>query len=233
MALSQTMMREACQFIKPGHRVASMGYPDIVAPMGEVSAILGERVKYLTYRDDSEAICKRHGLEQHPVPNAESFFSLLGAQLDVFDVVAERGCEIITDLNYPVEIWLRGSYDIVLDVGTLEHCFNIAQAGINMAGMLKAGGVIFHENPFNWGNHGFYGLNPTWYADFYGQLGFVLSACCLLGKDGSGAMVPTTQRFQFTSAEANVFAVAKRVEILEIGFPIQTKYKKLIGAQHG
>ena len=230
MALGTVMMAEACRFIKPGARVAAMGYPDIIAPMEAVRQIAGDAD--VTFRDDSEAICKRHGLEQRPIPDARSFFAALGAELHVFDVVAERGGEIIADLNYPMKKRYLGEYDMVLDVGTLEHCFNIGQAALNMAGLLKVGGVILHENPFNWGNHGFYGLNPTWYADFYGQPGWALGLCSLLARDGTimvGA-IPHTRRFVFTQLEVNVFATACRTGIAPIGFPVQTKYAKLIGA---
>lgn len=230
MALTGFMLLKVSHKIKEGSKVASMGYPDILASPKVVEQILGSKAYKVEYRKDSEAICKRHGMNQHLVPDAASLFKLMGAQLDVFDVIKERGCEIIADMNYPLAEQHLQQYDVVMDVGTLEHCFNIAQAGMNMAGLLRQGGCIFHENPFNWGNHGFYGLNPTWYYDFYTQNGFELEDCRLLPREGGSIdKLPLTERFSYVKGEANLYAVAKRKEIAALRYPVQTKYKRALG----
>ena len=228
MALSSTLMQEVCKRLKPGMHVCSFGYPDLIAHPKEVERILGAKIYSLKYRDDSEAIGKWHGVT-HKIPDAVSFFALQGATLDVYDVAEHRGGEIICDLNYP-DTTVK-SYDFVLDVGTLEHCFNIAQAAINMAGMLKAGGVILHENPFAMGNHGLYSMNPTWYADFYGQRGFKLHDCWLVPKGAEPIKdIERTKRFNYSGPEANIIAVAERLEILPFAWQVQSKYKKMIPA---
>lgn len=201
-----------------------MGYPDVIAPMEMLSHFLGEKVKDIKYREDSLQICARHGLRPREIPDAESLFSLFGCALDVYDIVQERGNEILCDLNQPMQAF--GTYDIVLDVGTVEHCFNVAQAVKNMAGLLREGGIIIHENPFLAGNHGFYGLNPTWYVDFYETNGFKVLKCHLAKKDGTGWNVPLTKRFKFTE-ESNVFAMAQRMETKPMTYPIQSKYRSL------
>ena len=231
MALSISQTAALSGILKPGMRVASMGYPDLIAPMQLIENLLGDRIpesfrRQLEFRQDSSEICRRHGLKDRPIPDAKSLFRLLGCELDVYDIVRERGCEIIRDLNYPIAE--KEAYDIVLDVGTMEHCFNIAQAAFNMAGLVKRDGIIIHENPFCAGNHGFYGLNPTWYHDFYLVNGFRLMECKLVTKDGRSAMLSATKRFQFVAEEANIFAMAQRLEIRELVYPTQTKYAKLI-----
>jgi hypothetical protein len=217
MALSLNQTEAVGRLVKPGMRVASMGYPDVIAEID---------LKGLEYREDSEAICKRHGLKQRPIPDAHSFFKLMGAELDVYDIVKERGCEIILDLNE------RGipahQYDIVLDVGTAEHCFNIGQALINMGSMVKEGGYIIHENPSNWGNHGFYNLNPTLFYDFYTDNGFEVEELKLVTRDGCEAKPPPTQRFKFSPEELNIFCLARRVMVQSFIYPTQTKYKQLL-----
>lgn len=216
----------------PGARVAAMGYPDVVAPIELLRELIGGRADNLKFRDDSEAICKWHGLPSRDIPTAESLFAVMEADLDVFDIASLRGNEIIRDLNYPIDE--REEYDFVLDVGTVEHCFNIGQAIINMAGLLKEGGMIFHGNPMQVGNHGFYGLQPTWYADFYGQDGFQLMGCCAqeAGKDEI-MEVPLTARFNCPLPNVNIFAAARRTAIKPIQFVTQTKYKKMIGETNG
>jgi hypothetical protein len=236
MALSVTLMQELCKRLKPGARIASFGYPDIIAKPEEVEDVLGERIKDLKYRDDSGIISKWHNIDQM-IPDAKSFFGLLGAKIDIYDIAEHRGGEILVDLNERFvdrAAWPFGTldgYDFVLDVGTMEHCFNIGQAAKNMAGMLKKGGIILHQNPFSQGNHGFYSINPTWYSDFYGQAGFKLHECWLMpkGKD-TIKDIDRGMRFIYTGPEANCVAIAERTEVLLIGWPVQWKYKKMIAA---
>ena len=238
MALTELTTRELVPLVQRGAKIAALGYPDIIAPLPVIRELLGE-LKYsmLRFRMDSEKICKWHGLEMHEIPDSESFFELFGAHLDVFDIYPTRGTEIICDLNnpFPEKVGGGGSplgyYDFVLDIGTLEHCFNIGQAALNAAGLLKQGGIIFHSNPYVSGNHGFYGLNPTWYADFYTQPGFELMWVKLKAKGQYEAMdVPLTKRFRVDSADIDIFAAAKRTEIRAVTYPMQHKYVVLAAA---
>lgn len=224
MALSLSQTVALARLVKPGMRICGFGYPDVIAPQAWIDGMLGEKAGQLQYRADSEAICKRHGLVQHQIPDAESLFRLLDCELTVYDIVKERGCEVLCDLNLPM--MSRETYDIVLDVGTVEHCFNIAQAVINMAGMVKLGGFIIHENPHSgWGNHGFYSLHPTFFHDFYTSNGFEIIECSLTTRTGESAHVPLTKRFNREhSVDANIFCVAKRLSIMDFVFPKQTKY---------
>lgn len=229
MALSISQTVALGRILKPGMRMASMGYPDLIAPLALLLGMLPrETYAPLEYRADSAAICRRHGLQQRNIPDSVSFFNLLGCKLDVYDIVAERGCEIMCDLN--VYLHPERKYDIVLDVGTVEHCFNIGQAIVNMAEMLNIGGIIIHENPFNWPNHGFYNLNPTFFADFYAANGFKLLDCKLVTRDGRSAEVPHTARFKAGVEEVNIFAMAQRVEIKPFVWPLQSKYAKAVPA---
>jgi len=225
VALNPLALEKLLGKLKDGDAIASMGYPDILYPPDRLRDLIGDKVLRLRYREDSEAICRRHGLALRDVPDAESLFELYGATLDVFDVVSERGCEVVVDLNHPIPANALGQFDYVLDVGTLEHCFNVAQALVNMAALLRVGGVIIHENPFNWGNHGFWNLNPTLYHDFYSDNGFEVMEIALITRDGRVLQVPQTGRFQFLESEANCFVIAGRVEELDFKFPTQTKYR--------
>lgn len=231
MALTPLVTEDLVKRLKVGDRIASMGYPDIVAQEADVERWLGGRKCEM--RADSETICKWHGLKPQKIPEADSFFAAFGAHLFVFDIVAARGGEIICDLNYPMPqpLYRDDLYKFVLDVGTIEHCFNIGQAALNMAGLLQPGGIIYHSNPFVMGNHGFYGLNPTWFADFYGQPGFELLWCKLMAKGGNEPIdIPLTKRFILNGGEVNIFAAARRNEVKSIGFPMQTKYASLAAA---
>lgn len=226
MALSVSQTIALAEVLKPGMKIASFGYPDMIAEPS-LLAKFGVEPNYLK---DSERICARHGIRARGIPDAVEFFKSFGCELDVYDIVQERGCEILCDLNNPIPMMIgaRQKYDIVLDVGTSEHCFNIGQALFNMAGLVKVGGYIIHENPHSsWGNHGFYSLHPTLFHDFYTQNGFELVKCQLTTREGRVFDVPSTKRYD-NSHESNVFAMAKRKEAKSFKFPNQSKYAKLI-----
>lgn len=222
MALTSYLMKELLERVRPGMRIASMGYPDIIITPDEVSEITGNvKLKYL-----DKSVSLWHG-KDYLLPEAKDFFKSLDIELDVYDVAKTRGCEIICDLNQPYHS--NEEYDAVIDVGTLEHCFNIGQALFNMAFFVKQHGFIIHENPLNWGNHGFYGLNPTLYNDFYEENGFKLESCVAIESQSRKVHeVPRTQRFIVNGGECNLIAIARRYTMQDFKFPVQTKYKKFI-----
>src|SRR5687767_7237413 len=110
--------------------VLSLGYPDILGTTAQLTEIFGaELFDSLAYRDDSEAIARWHGVPAGTrIPDSQQFFALLGYDLEVLDIAPARGGELIHDLNQPVPLQLLGRFAMVIDPGTLEHCFNIAQA---------------------------------------------------------------------------------------------------------
>jgi hypothetical protein len=97
MALNIAIIRQLARRMRPGQRVAAFGYPDITASEDDIAPLLNG--KSICYREDSEAICKRHGLPNRPVPDADSFFNAFDVHLDVYDVTQERGNELLCDLN--------------------------------------------------------------------------------------------------------------------------------------
>lgn len=91
---------------------------------------------------------------------------------DDIDIDAEEGCTITHDLNRPVPAELHGRYDLVLEMGTLEHIFDIRAVFESVIRMLKVGGVAFHFSPVDWFNHGFYNFSFTLFNDVYRVNGF-------------------------------------------------------------
>ena len=228
MALTPLVTALLAEQIKLGARIASMGYPDLIAPPEMIAGILGDRLPELKYREDSVQIAKWHGLPSgSQVPDAASFFALQGATLDVFDVAEIRGGEIIGDLNQTHWLWREraGQYDFVLDVGTLEHCFNIGQAALNVAGLLKEGGIIYHTNPHSgWGNHGFYSIHPTFYYDFYESNGFKVLGCLLFDRKNNLYQAPPHRRFT-PNGDMNIYCSAQREKVKMLTYPTQRKYR--------
>jgi SAM-dependent methyltransferase len=77
------------------------------------------------------------------------------------------------DLNTPLDPAHRGHYDVVLDVGTLEHVFDAATYMATMAQLVRPGGQVLHLSPTQGGaNHGFYCFQPTFFFSYYRTNGF-------------------------------------------------------------
>lgn len=68
------------------------------------------------------------------------------------------------DLNDPVD--LQRQFHVVLNLGTVEHVFNVAQAFKTIHDHTLPGGLMVHGMPFaGLVDHGFYSFNPTFYLD--------------------------------------------------------------------
>jgi hypothetical protein len=209
--------------------VLSLGYPDILASSEQLGALFGaELVEALEFRPDSAQIARWHGLsEDSRIVESAHFMALLGYDLEVLDVVEARGGELLLDLNEAVPQRLHRRYALIIDPGTLEHCFNIAQAARNLAEMVAPGGCVFHGNPLNMYNHGFYNLNPTWYRDFYAAIGFEIEQMLGVANPLTGLKrfeVPPTARFASVPENSSLYVLARRVADAPIRWPTQSKY---------
>lgn len=212
-------------------RIMSLGYPDILAGPHHIMEIFGNEIaNNLRLRPDGDAIVRWHGIAKltDKIVESHHFFSLLGFELDIVDIVKARGDEIILDLNEPCPTELYERYALVIDSGTCEHCFNIGQAARNLAAMVASGGYIFQGNPINMFNHGFYNLNPTWYYDFYMENGFSIELMRVVQNAVSAPTffeVPAYQRFTGIPENCGIIVVARRRDVRPLKWPIQTKYK--------
>jgi SAM-dependent methyltransferase len=155
---------------------------------------LGRQNVYATMKE-AMALLRSEKIEPAPIPQGEQtqttiqdwigtayegaisdvvFFRLLGlADIQALDYSDFEGAEIVHDLNLPPASELLERYDLILDSGTLEHVFDIRQALMNIALMLRPGGRVIHLAPTNnYVNHGFYQFSPTIFFDYYGANGF-------------------------------------------------------------
>jgi hypothetical protein len=215
-------------------RLLALGYPDALVAPELYERVLGpEKAAQLKWREDSETVLRWHGLhgKMDRIVDAHSLFSLCGYTLDCIDISAARGDEIIADMNQPLPSEFEGQFDVVYDGGTLEHCFNVAQAVKNMALACKLGGFCININPLNVYNHGFYNFSPTFYADFYGCNGFELTD--LVSLSGNYGTLDSPQmtrlhpmkRFDQAPERAVIMAVAQKAKQAPIIWPIQAKYR--------
>lgn len=93
---------------------------------------------------------------------AEPLLISLGARLiESLDVSDFEGASIVHDMNLPVPSSLRGRFSAVIDCGTLEHIFDIAQAFKNCMEMVRVGGHFVQVNMANNNmGHGFWQVSP-------------------------------------------------------------------------
>ena len=202
-----------------GAKILSLGYPDLMASVGEI-----EQLFHYTPTKFTEAH-KWHKTKD-PMPESMEMFWHIGAEITIVDFTSEHGVEKIADLNHPQEL---GQFDLVIDPGTLEHCFNIGQAFINAANAVKVGGVIFHLSPMTMLNHGFYNLNPTLFNDFYFQNGWEVRELKILPS--SYPILHSTKRFDMHT-EYLMRVLVERTNGAELRFPVQTKYLKKMAAKN-
>ena len=214
-----------------GGRLCSAGYPDLLVHRPQLESLFGpERAGRIPIREDSAEILRWHGVASvfEGVFEARSAFGEAGLEMDVLDVVASRGGEIIVDLNHPLPPDFGRRYDIVLDTGTCEHCFNIGTAAMNLAGLVRAQGYLVQALPLNSFNHGFYNVNPTWFHDFYAGNGFrieLLVGVTNIVQDPQFFELPAHARFGAVPENSVAVMVARRVDERPLGIPVQHKYR--------
>jgi len=224
MGLNSRVFKLMTDYAKSGGKALAAGYPDMLVTQQDLldAGISPEVI--IPADEDSEKIVREHGVNIPCAYDAKSVFTALNYDLDVVDINVSRSGERYTDLNYPHHI---GSYDLVLDHGTIEHCFNIAQAAINLAEAVKEGGIIVQHLPMTMLNHGFYNINPTWFHALYSaDNGFeLLHLEVMAGDKHSQGVVPAHNHFVVNTTSSLLTCVARRIEQKKILYPTQEKYK--------
>jgi hypothetical protein len=212
----------------------ALAYPDLVVPRVALVEMLGASlVDGLPERPDAPQIWAWHGIKGCPEPIFDSLavFDRLGIDVEVIDVARARGVERIVDLNERLPDDLLARFDLVIDTGTCEHCFNVAMAFSNSCSAVALGGFLVHAAPLNRFNHGFWNFSPTVYPDYFEDNGFQLHL--LRGVTGALASgfkaydVPPFARFDAEPGSA-LYVVAERIAVKPVVWPVQRKYRGMI-----
>ena len=163
--------------------------------------------------------------------NTDSIYEKIQCKQTAMDIIPHYGTELILDLCVPVEKGLHNKFDIVLDGGTTEHCFNVPQVLSNAVNMVALNGFVFHILPLTWPNHGFYNFNPCLFYEFYLANGFSVVHCLQSFNYGDDPLIPLPPAAHFPLPPENVvlfFAARKIKQVDEIVYPIQGVYKPLL-----
>ncbi len=101
------------------------------------------------------------------ISTAKQLYKIMGySSYQAIDATGEYGAHIY-DLNEDIELKYNftETFDLVANLGTIEHCFNPAMAFENTHKFCKKGGLIIHAFPCNGNaNHGFYNMQPRLFA---------------------------------------------------------------------
>jgi hypothetical protein len=218
-------------------RVLSLGYPDLLIGPDFMSRYMPHSdARDIKVRPDSEAVATQHNFPSDRIFDARDFFSRLGASLDVVDFADLGHGEIVLNLNDPVNWKWRLRYDLIIDPGTIEHCFNVGTAMSNVVGMLEVGGFVYHQAAILFCNHGFYSLSPTFFVDFYATNGFDVAQPHCWGPAFNAAMdadgivtpyLPIDHGDERTDIGAGILFgcyVGRKRERTPITWPIQYRY---------
>ena len=80
-----------------------------------------------------------------------------------------EGADIIHDMNNPFKN-LNQKFDTIIDFGTSEHIFDIAQNLKNISELCKINGIIIHSLPANNNcGHGFWQFSPELFFSLYSE----------------------------------------------------------------
>lgn len=171
------------------------------------------------------------GYPEHPTGvNTVRWLKELGAtKVDVIDIIAHKGCERIVDLNWD-NAW-PFTCDLVINPGTLEHCFNIGAAWVNVWTPLSVGGYVMHVMPATMLNHGFWNVNPIAVQDWcmanggeVVQMEFATNGTqqhvkpmpMLKGSSGRGHLPPETV----------MYALCRKIKAISSAWPAQGCYRR-------
>lgn len=212
-------------------KICTISYHDIIASPEQIGKFYSIPVKDLPIRTDSVDIINWHKAWHitDKIVDTKGLFELLGFEFEAVDIVQARGIEQYCDLNYPLEEKFKQKYDLIIE-NCIEHCFNVGQAFMNTAEMVKEGGYIYHLNPCVMVNHSFWNISPTLYADFYSVNGFEIKWYELFeGIMEIRKVIPLHslhQRirppFEFDILQV---CIAKRIEIKKFVYPTQYKFQ--------
>jgi hypothetical protein len=168
-----------------------------------------------------------HGMHQlEEIIETSDFFKKLNCEADYFDFAKIRGEEIIVDLNVPLDQKYHEKYDLVVDTGTLEHCFNVGIAFENMCKLACVGGLIISAAPMTKINHGFWNFSPCAYENYFSQNKFkILFLGAFYKENGKIKKIKIdSNKRQNSPPESLLLCVARRTQQSTFNLPIQKKY---------
>jgi SAM-dependent methyltransferase len=225
-------------------RVLTLGQQSVYATLPKVRKILQNRgVPMATLPegfDTTNKIPAWKGTWWGRNTNAQTVLSLMGAkEIVVTDASDYEGAELLLNLNDPIPDNLTEQFDVILDIGTLEHLFDVPTALANLVKMLKTGGDLVLILPAsNSIDHGFYTFSPSLLFDYFRANGFDGFDCYLMAGPVSFFIPRRVKVYKYQEGSAEyllathhggvemAFFATKRESRAVMQKPIQSRYVK-------
>lgn len=204
-------------------KVLCLGYPDFLVDEQHLVSIFGQEfVDNIPEEPMSDAVRKWHKSLLPKVFNPVWILEYLNFDVVIFDLISHRGIETIVDLNEPISNSYYEQFDLVIDTGTLEHCFNVGQAFKNICSTIKKGGIFITAAPISKLNHGYWNFGTIVHKDGFEQNGFeILKTTYTCRND---IVDPEKLNWKTVPPKTAVTTVAKRTLVKEWVWPTQGKY---------
>ena len=142
-------------------RVITIGRQQLSIGMGELEAFFRQRG-----RDDIASRIANEASDGYCESVLRSAFD--AKTVHSLDASGYENASIVHDMNTPIGV--HDPYSVILDLGTLEHVFNVPVALDNIAALCAPGGTIMHALPSNnCCGHGFYQFSPELFFQVYSE----------------------------------------------------------------
>ncbi len=143
--------------------------------------VLGDQTTYLTAQYvlrvlKSNALLQKSVeiIPDHMYTNCaslESVLAMVGIE-GYRDIDLNGRAALNLDFSCPLPSSLFGAAATVIDIGTLEHIFDIAATFGNIVKLLRKNGIVILLSPVSWFEHGFLNFNPLLFNEFFSYNGF-------------------------------------------------------------
>jgi hypothetical protein len=154
-------------------RTATIGRQSLAVPKKDLKAI----ARKLGIRDIDWSSFAANGF-------ADDFFRLLlgSESIQSIDYSDYERVDVVHDLNTPIPDALHGTFDALVEGGSLEHIFDVKQVLTNYMNMIKVGGCLFVVTTANnMCGHDFYQFSPEFFYRVFGHAnGFIVNDTILI-----------------------------------------------------
>jgi len=205
-------------------KVLCLGYPDLLVDEKTLVSIYGnDFVKSIPEDSCANEIRVWHKSTLPKIYDALYLLEHHGFEVTIFDTFSHRNIETIVDLNEPISEEFFNKFDLIIDTGTLEHCFNVGTAFKNVCSTVKVGGIFMTAAPMTKLNHGYWNFGTIVHYDGFTQNGFEILDRTFYNR---GIEIPlekiTPKSIPLKSVAT---CIAKKIKQQDWIWPIQGKYK--------
>jgi hypothetical protein len=212
---------------KTNKKVLCLGYPDLLVDEDFLENLYGTDFVQTIPEDQCAADIKNW----HHRPSLSKVFDICwllkhhGFEITIFDNTKHRGYETIVDLNEPIDVSFCDQFDLIIDTGTLEHCFNVGQAFKNVCQCVKIDGIFMTCAPITSLNHGYWNFGTIVHQDGFLFNGFEILKTKNLYRNNTEIPEESMTK-KSVPLMATLFTVAKKKENKSWTWPTQRKYRK-------